>query len=148
MKTKTLFASLVFLSISGVVFAQKNKEAPQSIISRTAVIKKYHNTRELSEMPKGVLLDLCIERVQVLAKILPYVSLATKPGVTLTDFGIPGTAEVRKLFIVQEESTKDYLEKVSEYEKTILPYADKDDLVKAVLFYENIMKSLHEFDEM
>lgn len=149
MKANIIFISIIFLSVSTSIFAQENKRnAPQSIISRTAVIKKYYNKKELSEMPKGALIELCVERVGVLAKTLPYISLATKPGITLTDFGIPSTNEYRKLFISQEENTKDYLDGTSNYEKSILPYADKDDLVKAVLFYENILKSLHEFDDM
>jgi len=149
MKAKIFFISIVFLSVSTAIFAQeKKRNAPQSIISRTAVIKKYYDKKELSEMPKGMLLELCVERVGVLAKILPYISMATKPGITLTDFGIPNTSEYRKLFVEQEENTKDYLDITSNYERSILPYADKDDLVKAVLFYENILKSLHEFNEI
>jgi hypothetical protein len=127
---------------------KEKKNAPQSIISRTAVIKKYYDKRELTDMPKGALLELCLERVSVLSKTLPYISLATKPGITLVDFGIPNTSEYRKLFTKQEESTKEYLDMTFEYERAILPYADKDDLVKAILFYENILKSLHEFSDM
>ena len=149
MKANAIFISIIFLSVSSATFAQeKKKNAPQSIISRTAVIKKFYDKRELSDMPKGALLELCVERVGVLAKTLPFISLATKPGITLVDFGIPNTSEYRKLFTSQEEATKDYLEVVSEYERSILPYADKDDLVKAILFYENILKSLHEFSDM
>lgn len=149
MKAKIFYISIVFLTFSSAIFAQENKRtAPQSIISRTAVIKKYYDRKELTELPKGTLLELCLERVAVLAKVLPYVSMATKPGITLTDFGIPNTSEYRKLFIAQEENTKDYLETTFEYERSILPYADKDDLVKAILFYENILKSLREFNEI
>jgi hypothetical protein len=148
MKAKIRNISIVLLIVSTATFAQAKKNAPQSIISRTAVIKKYYNKKELSELPKGELLELCVERGSVLAKILPYVSLATKPGITLVDFGIPSNSEYRKAFEGQEENTKDYLEKIANYQRKILPYADKDDLIKAVLFYENIMKSLYEFDEM
>lgn len=149
MNAKILFISITFLSLSASAFAQENKRnAPQSIISRTAVIKKYYDKRELTDMPKGALLELCLERVGVLAKTLPYISLATKPGITLVDFGIPNTSEYRKLFVKQEENVKEYLEVTNEYERSVLPYADKDDLVKAILFYENILKSLHEFSDM
>src|SRR3954468_14717826 len=111
MKANIIFVSIIFLSLSTVAFAQEKekKNAPQSIISRTAVIKKYYDKRELSDMPKGALLELCLERVAVLAKTLPYISLATKPGITLVDFGIPNTSEYRKLFVKQEENTKEYL---------------------------------------
>ena len=102
----------------------------------------------MSELPKGVLLDLCVERVGVLAKTLPYIALATKPGITMIDFGIPYNSEYRKVYELQESNTKDYLEITSEYQKKILPFSDKENLIKAILFYENILKSLHEFDDM
>lgn len=147
MKSKVIFISIILLSVSTATFSQ-SKNAPQSIISRTAIIKKYYDKKELSELPKGALLDLCIERVGVLAKTLPYIALATKPGITMIDFGIPYNSEYRKAYESQESNTKEYLEITSEYQKKILPYSDKDDLIKAILFYENILKSLHEFDDM
>lgn len=147
MKSKIFFISIILLLVSGATFAQ-DKNAPQSIVSKTAILKKYYDKKELSELPKGALLELCIERVGVLAKILPYIALATKPGITLTDFGIPNNSEYRKVFEAQEENTKNYLEKTGEYQKKIMPYSDKDDLIKAILFYENILKSLNEFNEM
>lgn len=147
MKTKIIFISTIIILVSTATFAQ-NKNAPQSIISRTAIIKKYYDKKELIELPKGELLELCIERLGVLAKTLPYVSLATKPGVTMTDFGIPNNSEYRKAFETQEENTKNYLESTNGFQRKILPYSDKDDLIKAVLFYESILKSLNEFNEM
>ena len=147
MKSKIIFISIILLSVSTASFSQ-SKNAPQSIISRTAIIKKYYDKKELSELPKGVLLDLCVERVGVLAKTLPYIALATKPGITMIDFGIPYNSEYRKVYELQESNTKDYLEITSDYQKKILPFSDKENLIKAILFYENILKSLHEFDDM
>jgi len=94
------------------------------------------------------LLELCIERLGVLTKTLPYISLATLPGATMTDFGIPNNSEYRKVFETQNENTKNYLESTTDFQRKILPYSDKDDLIKAILFYENILKSLHEFSEI
>ncbi|MBC7847537.1 MAG: hypothetical protein H7Y10_13720 [Flavobacterium sp.] len=147
MKSKIIFTSIIVLLVSTATFSQ-SKNAPQSIISRTAIIKKYYDKKELSELPKGALLELCVERIGVLAKTLPYIALATKPGVTLTDYGIPNNSEYRKAYESQDENTKSYLEITGDYQKKILPYSNKDDLIKAILFYENILKSLHEFEEM
>ncbi|WP_281297775.1 hypothetical protein [Flavobacterium limnophilum] len=147
MKSRITITCIILLLGSAAAFSQ-SRNAPQSIISRTAIIKKYYDKKELSELPKGILLDLCVERVGVLAKTLPYIALATKPGITMIDFGIPYTSDYRKAYESQEENTKNYLEITSDYQKKILPYADKDDLIKAILFYENILKSLHEFDDM
>ena len=147
MKSKIIFISIIFLLISGTIFSQ-NKNVPQSIISKTAVVKKYYDKKELNELSKGALLELCIERIEVLTKTLPYMSLATKAGATMADFGIPNNSEYRKAFEAQQENTKNYLESMSAFQRKILPYSDKDDLIRTVLFYENILKSLYEFDEI
>ncbi len=132
---------------SAISYSQKST-APQSIISRTAMIKKYYDRKELAVLSKNELVELCIERVGVLTKIMPYVSLATKSGVTMTEFGIPNNSEYRKVFESQEESINNYLESTNSFQRKILPYSDKDDLIKAVLFYETILKLLNEFKDL
>jgi hypothetical protein len=146
MKIKLSIIILFFLFLSVVSFGQK-KILPKSIIQRTALINKYHDTKELSSMPKKELLELLIERSSVIAKILPYITLATKPGVTMDDLGIPDETDYRKLLENQEESTATYLENITYFQRKIFPYSDKDQLIASILFYENILKSLHEFEE-
>ena len=77
------------LLTTGAVSAQA-KNAPRSIISTTALIRKYHDQKELSGMQKGELLELYIERIKVLVKTLPYIALVTKPGVTMADLRYSG----------------------------------------------------------
>lgn len=146
MKTKIIFLS-VFLFTASLGFSQ-NKNAPRSIISSSASIKKYHGLDELRGMQKGELLELYVERIQVLVKILPYIALATKPGVTITDIGIPNNAENKKSMEAQVEGTTTFLALTVDFQRRILPYSDKDNLIAAILFYENTMKSLHEFNEL
>ena len=147
MKNNFTFICFVLLFATAISYSQKNNP-PQSIISKSAMIKKYYDKKELTELSKNELVELCIEREGVLTKIMPYVSLATKPGVTMTDFGIPNNSEYRKAFESQEETIKNYLESTNEFQRKILPYADKGDLVRAVLFYESILKLLNEFNEI
>jgi hypothetical protein len=145
MKRKIVFLSLfLILSISGV--SAQSKDLPQSIISKTAVIRGYHVQQELKEMNKGELLELYIERIKVLVKILPHIALATKPGVTLGDLGIPNNADNKKSLASQDENCTKFLESTVEFQRTMVPYSDTRNLINAILFYENIMKSLHEFD--
>jgi hypothetical protein len=146
MKLKVSTISFLFLLVSALGFGQK-KPAAKSIVQRTALINKYHDSKELSTLAKKELLELCIERSSVITKILPYVTLATKPGVTLNDLGIPDEADYRKLLDTQEETTATYLETTSNFQAKIFPYADKNRLISAILFYENVLKSLHEFDD-
>jgi hypothetical protein len=132
--------------VTSVGFAQKKKEA-KSIISAKAAIKKYHNKSELDRMQKGELLVLYVERIEGLVKLLPYIAFATKPGVTMSSLGIPNDSDNRNALDDQFEATDDFLKNNKEFQGRILPYSDTDNLISAILFYEEILKSLHEFSE-
>jgi len=143
MKKLILFS---FLLVVGVSFAQ-DKNAPQSIISNDVAIKKYHNKEELDRMEKGELLGLYIERIESLVKTLPYIAFATKPGKTMSTYGIPNTKENRKSLEDKVEATTEFLDTTVEFQKKMLPYSDKSNLIAAILFYEQTMKLLHEYSE-
>ncbi len=139
-----------FLLVFGISNAQKKKNEPQSIISEKVAIKKYHNKEELNRMQKGQLLVLYIERIKSLVQTLPYIAFATKPGKTMSTYGIPNTKENRKILKNKVDGTNTFLETTIEFQKKMLPYSDKSNLIAAILFYEETMKSLHmynEFDE-
>ena len=131
--------------MSGITYAQK--KGPKSIIRENVGIKKYHNKEDLERLPKGELLGLYTERIESLVKLLPYIAFATKPGVTLVSLGIPNDKENNKVLDNQFEATNDFLESTREFHQTILPYSDTSKLIAAILFYEDMMKSLHEFSE-
>lgn len=147
MKSKIIFLSFLFLTTINLVSAQ-DKNTTKSIISTSATIKKYHNLKELQDMKKGELLDLYTERITVLVKTLPYIALATKPGVTLNDLGIPDNNDNKKSLIEQEKSTTDFLSVTVEFQRRMMPYSDTKNLIAAILFYENTLKALHEFNEI
>jgi hypothetical protein len=147
MKGKIIFFSMCVLLTTTFVSAQ-DKNAPKSIISTTALIKKYHDQKELQEMKKGELLELYIERIKVLVKTLPYIALATKPGVTMSDLGIPNDAENRNILDEQSSGTAAFLELTVNFQRRMVPYSDKNDLMAAILFYETTLKSLHEFKDL
>lgn len=130
---------------SGVAFSQKGK-GEKSIV-RSVAIKKYHNKAELDRMLKGELLVLYEERIEALVKSIPYIAFATKPGITMSSLGIPKDSGNVKALDDQFEATDEFLESTSEFLGRILPYSDTDDLIAAILFYEEILKSLHEYSE-
>lgn len=133
-----------FLLVASLGFAQ-DKKAAKSIIRNDVSIKKYHSKEDLSRMEKGELLVLYIERIETLVKTLPYIAFATKPGKTMSTFGVPNTKENRKTLEDKEEATDDFLETTKEFQEKMLPYSDKADLVSAILFYEESLKLLHEY---
>ena len=146
MKTKFYFISFCFVLISSFGFSQKDKQA-KSIISEGVAIKKYHTKDELDRMQKGQLLVLYVERIESLVKLMPYIAFATKPGVTMTSLGIPNDSDNRKALDDQFEATTEFLQSTSEFQKRILPYSDTDNLISAIMFYEDTLKSLHEYSE-
>ncbi|KJD34188.1 hypothetical protein PW52_13400 [Tamlana sedimentorum] len=146
MKTKVIFLVFSIFFTINTAFAQKKKDA-KSIINEKVAIKKYHNKAELQAMQKGELLTLYIERIESLVKTLPYIAFATKPGVTMTTLGIPNTSDNRKMLDMQFEETDKYLGSTKEFQNTFLPYSDTQNLIAAILFYEEIMKSLHTYSE-
>ncbi|APY12269.1 hypothetical protein BWZ22_14015 [Seonamhaeicola sp. S2-3] len=146
MKTKLILLCFGFFFITGVGFAQK-KNTPKSIISDKVAIRKYHSKEELDRKQKGELLGLYIERIESLVQLLPYIAFATKPGVTMSSLGIPNNNDNRKILDEQFEATADFLTANREFQETILPYSDTDNLVSAILFYESTLKSLHEYSE-
>lgn len=146
MKIRIILISFSFFLITGIGFAQKKKVA-KSIISEKVAIKKYHNKGELEQMQKGQLLSLYVERIESLVKLLPYIAFATKPGVTMTTLGIPNDNDNRKALDEQFEATDNFLETNHKFQSRILPYSDTSNLIAAILFYEETMKSLHEYSE-
>jgi hypothetical protein len=146
MNKKIILICFSFFLATGIGFAQKKNEA-KSIISDKVAIKKYHNKEELDRMQKGELLVLYKERIESLVKLLPYIAFATKPGVTMTTLGIPNDNDNRKALEDQFEATDDFIKSNVEFQNRILPYSDTNNLVSAILFYEETMKSLHEYSE-
>lgn len=146
MKTNVLLLSICLCLVSSFSFAQKKNE-PKSIIKEDIAIKKYYNKEELERLPKGELLTLYVERIESLIETLPYIAFATKPGVTMSTLGIPNNSDNRKILERKFEGSEDFLESNADFQNTILPYSDTSSLISAILFYEEIMKSLHEYSE-
>lgn len=144
MKTKLTLLCMLFLLMTTVGFAQKDG---QSIITGKVSIAKYHDRSELDQMPKGDLLTLYNERIEVIVKILPNIAFATKPGVTMASLGIPDTKENKKALEDNIKAVNTYFDSTMSFQNKVLPYSDKSNLVAAILFYEETLKSLHTYSE-
>lgn len=145
MKPKITLFCLTFLLMMGMGYAQNN--APKSIISQDVRISKYHDRKELETMQKGALLTLYNERIEIIVKILPYIAFATKPGVTMSTFGIPDTKDNRRALDDQISATTSYFQSTMDFQNKILPYSDRANLIAAILFYEETLKSLHIYSQ-
>ena len=146
MKGKFIFLSLVVLLTT--ISAKAQTAESRSIINTTASIKNFYSLADLKQKKKGELLDLYIERIKVLVKTLPYIALVTKPGITMKDVGIPTDSKNTKIFDLQSTSTESYIETTVEFQRQLMPYADTGNIIAAILFYEQTLKSLRAFDDL
>jgi hypothetical protein len=89
---------------------------------------------------------LYIERMKVIVRIMPKIGMATKPGVTMSDLGIPDTSDNKKALDLEKEATQTYLDITVDYLRKMLPFCDKGQLINAILFYEQTLKSLKELE--
>jgi hypothetical protein len=78
---------------------------------------------------------------------MPYIAFTTKPGVTMSDLGIPDNKDNQKALEDQFEAVNDFLKSSVEFQKQMLPYSDTKNLIAAILFYEETLKSLHLYRE-
>jgi hypothetical protein len=145
MKKKFTLLCAFVLIVSFSATAQKT--APKSIISTSAAIRKFYDVKELKALQKGELIELYIERVKVLTNTLPYIALASKPGVTMVDIGIPDSPENSKALDAQKEATTIFVEKTVTFQRTYLPFCDKNILINSILYFETYMKALKDFDQ-
>lgn len=147
MKANVIFLCGFLLLTTNIIFSQKN-DAPQSIITKDAAIRKFHELDELRGMQKGELLQLSAERIKALINILPYAPLVKRAGITIEDLGIPNDADNKKTMDAEAEAIKSFLEVTQEFQRKMLPYSDKSNIIAAILYYESIMKSIREFEEL
>lgn len=146
LKSKINLLTVVVLLITTFTFAQRRKVEP-SIIEGDVAIDRYHDRDELEDMQKGLLLDLYNRRIEVIIKILPNIAFATKPGATMTSLGIPDTKENRNALKDNQKATTTYFSNTIEFQKIVLPYSDKSDLISAIIFYEETLKALHTYND-
>jgi hypothetical protein len=65
----------------------------------------------------------------------------------MSTFGIPDTKENRNALEDQNDATESYFESTMVFQNKILPYSDRSNLIAAILFYEETLKSLHIYSE-
>ena len=146
LKPKFILLTAALLLFTTFSIAQKKGQQPD-IISGDVAISKYHDREDLEQMRKGQLLNLYNRRIEVIIKILPNIAFATKPGITMNSLGIPDTKENRSALEDNIDATTTYFENTIEFQKIVLPYSDKNNLISAILFYEETLKALHTYDD-
>lgn len=140
MKKFTLFTLCIVANY--FTATAQNKTISKSIIDPSAAVTKFHEKSELESMQKGNLVDLYIERIDVIVNKIPYIALTNKRGITISDVGIPDTVENTKLLEKQKQTIRTFMSETESFERELTPFADKPDIIEAILFYESILKEL------
>jgi hypothetical protein len=141
MKTiKFLYLIIFTIVCTSLSYSQENTH---TIITGKSTIAKYHEQKELESMKKGQLIDLYVERSSAFTYMLNVIGLTTDAKTTTKDLGIIETPEILKQLETKRTVEIDYATKMSTFEKTLLPYVDKIELVSSILLYEDILKKLH-----
>lgn len=143
MKNKIILIGVFFLISTTAAFAQPKTVKPRSIISITSSFKTYNERKALEGMLKGELIELYKERIKMLINILPNIALASKPGISLADIGVPDSAENKKALEDHTASTNEFLNNTIAFQSKMLSYSDKVVLINCILFYESTLKQLN-----
>lgn len=141
---KTIIIIIITLILNSISLIAQKKEV--SIIRTIDNINKYYEKSELIDMNKGQLVILYSERVKSLIGILPYIALTRKPGVSLSDLGIPLSSDEFKNLDKYKEDIIKFQLIIANFQKSIMPYADKEDIIISILYYEDILKMLNQID--
>lgn len=145
MRKKNVFLFFAFILVSASNAQSKNM--PRSIISTSAVINKFHEKSELDGMQKGPLVELYLERIKVLVNRIPFIALTNKRGVTMNDVGIPDSADNNKYLERQHQAISAFLAETENCEKALTPFADKGNIINAILSYEAVIKDFRMLNE-
>lgn len=135
--------SILALSAFGfnmVSHAQSKSPGELTYVNASAKLSKVHTRAELEAMGKLELTKIYQERIAILTELVPFLALHSKPGATLSDMGIPKTKENLAHLEKEVENKQEYLNSVNETLTDIIPYADKENIIWSILFFEEMIQ--------
>lgn len=101
----------------------------------------HYTIGELTKLGKLELTNIYIEEIQKLNLLLPYIPFNQKgEAVSLANMGIPSTKDNNGAIKNLDESGGDHNSTQKETLSNIIPYADKEDIVKSILFLQDIIE--------
>jgi len=135
------FLIMIIMPVSGL-FAQKNAATSLTYVSANAKLTKTYTKDELEKLGKLELTAIYQERIAIITELIPYLALHSKPGASLTEMGIPQTGANVDHLEKEVKNKQVYLASVNETLDDIIPYADKQNIIWSILFFEEmILKS-------
>lgn len=98
---------------------------------------------QLSEMGKLDLTSIYVTQVHKLNTLLPYVPFNQKgDAVSLSNMGIPNSKDNNGHIKKLDTSGGTHNEVLDETLNNIVPYADKEDIIKSILFLQQVIEKI------
>lgn len=137
---------LVSFFTIGNTFAQKGGATTLTYVNADAILKKTYTKDELDVLGKLELTAIYQERIAIITEVLPYLALHSKPGATLADMSIPQTPANISHLEKEVKNKKEYVSSVNETLVDIIPYADKQNIIWSILFFQDIILRSADYD--
>lgn len=110
------------------------------LISKDAAIDRFYTKGELDGLSKADLVTIYKGRVYTVYRILPFVALTSTPGATYEDIGIPATKDNINLLNKELSELEELHTDVDQMIDLLIPYADKSDIIWAILYFDDVIK--------
>jgi hypothetical protein len=140
---KQLFAIVAMITISIASFGQTSNLGSVSHLAKDQNTRYVYSQDTLAQMNKLELTEIYLQQVQSLNNILPYASFNIKGqtnGVKQID--IPKSKYTSSKRSKVSEIAKHYNETVNENLNEIIPYSDKIEIIKGILFVQEMINRL------
>ncbi len=142
MKNKIL-TLITALTISTVCFGQTSNLGSFSKLANNQNNRVIYSQDSLSKMNKLDLTKIYLDQVQSLNNILPYATFNIKgqaSGVKQID--IPKSKYTNNKRTKVSEKAQNYNQTVNENLNEIIPYSDKNEIIKGILFVQEMINRL------
>lgn len=126
---KFLVVVVLFLGIQGVVFGQNGGEST------------HYTLGQLDAKNKLELAKIYVDQVHKLNLLLPYIPFNQKgDAVSLAGMGIPNTKDNNEMIKNLDTSSGTHNESLDVELTKLIPYSDKSDIIKAILFIQDVIE--------
>lgn len=104
---------------------------------------EHYTVGDLDKLGKLELTRIYVSQVNKLTLLLPYVPFNQKgDAVSLSGMGIPDTKDNNGAIKSLDNSGGGHNEALDETLNNIIPYADKADIIKSILFLQNFIEKI------
>lgn len=126
---------LILLVVGGVLTAQAQPGG--------GAADTHYSIGDLDQLGKLDLTSIYVAQVAKLNMLLPYVPFNQKgDAVSLSGMGIPNTKDNNGAVKDLDNNAGNHNEALNDNLSNIIPYADKADIIKSILFLQNVIEKI------